>query len=495
MSRWVVLLLLLVVPGMGRADDALPGVLALEKVMQKAIRDAEPAIACILVSRSDGYQRLGQGPAPESPGKLGTYDPAALAFPPSMVREERDVWKKKLDLADATNVPESFGSGVVVDAKGLVLTNYHVVQGATRIYVRLPGQRGSYANIHAADPRSDLAVLRLLTPPANLKALPLGDGGKAERGQFILTLANPFAAGFRDGQPSASWGIVSNLRRRAPGPPREDDRPKTLHHYGTLIQTDARLHLGCSGGALLNLHGELIGLTTALAALHGGETPGGYAVPLDAGMKRIIEVLKRGEEVEYGFLGVVLRERAGAADGVVLRSVSTGSPAKRDAQLDGGDAILAVNGTPVREPDDLFLAVGMELAGAKVKLDVRRADGKRETVAVTLAKFYVPGVKIASSPGKRPWVRGLRVDDASLLVQQPPRRDEIPPGVVVAGVEPNSPAAKAKFRPGEIITHVNGVAVLTPAAFYREVLDRNGPFEFTLYSLTPGEPAPKVTVP
>src|SRR5262249_40067309 len=117
-------------------------------------------------------------------------------------------------------------------------------------------------------------VVGVLSPRVPVRPLPLGEGEKVRKGQFVLSLANPFAAGFRDGSPSASWGIISNLRRRAPTQQKEEDRTKTLHHYGTLLQTDARLHLGCSGGALIDLKGQLLGLTTALAALSGGQTPG-----------------------------------------------------------------------------------------------------------------------------------------------------------------------------------------------------------------------------
>ena len=178
-------------------------------------------------------------------------------------------------------------------------------------FCALPGGKAGYADILAGDARCDLAVLKLLDPRLGpLPVVALGDAGKLRKGQFILSLANPFAAGFRDGQPSASWGILSNIRRRAlSGPGREEERVKSLQHYGTLLQTDARLHLGCSGGALLNLQGEVVGLTTALAAIHGGETPGGFAVPLDEGMRRLLEVLKRGEEIDYGFLGVGIEDR------------------------------------------------------------------------------------------------------------------------------------------------------------------------------------------
>ena len=122
----------------------------------------------------------------------------------------------------------------------------------------------------------------------------------------MLTLSNPFAVGFRDGQPSASWGILSNIRRRAVAISNEAENVKPFHFYSTLLQTDARLHLGCSGGALLNLQGEMVGLITSMAAIQGGETPSGFAVPVTGNMRRIIDVLKRGEEVDYGFLGIGL---------------------------------------------------------------------------------------------------------------------------------------------------------------------------------------------
>src|SRR5262245_59273960 len=134
-----------------------------------------------------------------------------------------------------------------------------------------------------------------------------------------------------------------------------------LHHFGTLLQTDARLNLGCSGGALVDLKGELIGLTTSLAAISGGETPGGFAVPMTAGMARVIETLKRGEEVEYGFLGVKFEANEQQDQrGVRVADVVRGSPASR-AGLRSGDRIVEVAGVPVRDYDELFVAVGMHL--------------------------------------------------------------------------------------------------------------------------------------
>jgi len=494
MRRWSLLLLGWLLTGAARAGEpARDQALALQKTIQSVIGRAEPAIACILVSRSDLYHKLAKRPTDASitPGKLGPFIPSILF---NLDKEEQKRLRAQLDLADPRHVPEAFGSGVVMDAKGLVLTNYHVVQDATKIFVRLPGGTASYADIHAADPRSDLAVLRLLNPgPGPLQALPLGNDATIERGQFVVALANPYAAGFRDGQPSASWGIISNTRRRAPGILAEEDaNAKPLYAWGTLLQTDVRLNLGCSGGALVNLRGELIGLTTALAAIQGIDNPGGFAVPMDAAFRRIAGVLLRGEEVEYGFLGVgvsAVRTSGGAA----LERVINGSPADVDAKLRPRDVLLAIDGQPVRDVDDAFLALGMQLAGSRIALDIRRG-GRTVTTHATLAKFTVAGAKIASAPGKRPFVRGLRVDHASVLVQRPHSLLSVPPGVFISDVQPGSPAADAQLKTGDIIMHVDGQRVTTPAAFYEAVSQTQGPWELLLYGGSPNEPPVKATV-
>lgn len=495
MLRSVVFCLLLSLPAAAHAQDkALEQTLALQKVMEKLLAEAEPSIACILVSRSEAYRRLaGQPAGPEASGILGDF---AAPRRPDESDDERALWRK-LDFTDPAYVPEAFGSGVVIDAQGLILTNYHVIRDATKIFVRLPGDKSSYADIHAADPRSDLAVLRVRnTRILPLRALPVSADAKMQRGQFVLTLTNPYAAGFRDGQPSASFGIISNLRSRIPGQPREEERTKPLYYYGTLLQTDTRLHLGCSGGALLNLNGELIGLTTALAAIHGGDTPGGFALPLDAGVCRILEVLKRGEEVDYGFLGVAFQEhRPELGKGVAIHSVTGGSPAELGAHLRPNDIILALNDVPVAESDDLFRVLGTQLAGTKVKLKILQARTREIIHAeATLGKFYVSGKKIASSHGKRPFVRGLRVDYTTLLVMQPPRLARVPAGVLVSEVQPGTPSALAQLKPGEVITHVNGRPVTSPAAFYQAVATLAGPIELQLYNFGSQEPPAKVVL-
>jgi serine protease Do len=488
---------------LARGEDrpVLQQALALEQTVQELIKQAEPSVACILVSRSEDYRRLFHDEPPaDEPGKLGGFDPNGKHLQPTLpsprrrrflpdVERQTDDGTRRFDLSHPQYVPEAYGSGVVLDGKRLlILTNYHVVRDATKVYVVLAGGKGSYADIHAADPRSDLAVLRLedesLAPMPEITA---GDGGAVRKGQFVISLANPFAVGFRDGSPSASWGMVSNVRRRAAGTTEERDSQlqRPLHLYRTLLQTDARLNLGCSGGALLNLRGELIGLTTARAALAGTETAGGFAIPLDAATKRIIARQREGEEVEYGFLGVTSAPEGRRREGLPVRGIVPGSPAQR-AGLRAGESILSINDIPVSDPDDLFLTVGTLLAGSEVRVEVR---GKPQTVPVTLAKFYVPGKVIASK--RRPLVRGFRVDYTSVLWMQgyyggqmQAANAGILPGVYVSEVRSGSRAATAHLQVNDVITQVNGQAVESPADFYAAVekVADGAPLELTLVS-------------
>jgi serine protease Do len=459
MSRLALILLFVV--GLAVRAEPPAEALALQRAMHKIIDTAEPSVACILVSRSDKYAELGEGPSAAGDGKLGGFNPVRHRFGAGAVRE----LIRRLDLANPETVPEAYGSGIVIDDRGLVLTNYHVIERATKVYVRLPGaNRGSYADIMAADGRSDLAVLKLLSPPVDLKAISFGDGGKVRKGDWIVVMANPFSAGFRDGSASTSWGIVSNVRRRAPGPPDETKRAKPLAQFATLIQTDARLNLGSSGGALLNLDGELVGLTTSLAAIAGGETAGGYAIPIDANVRKMIEILKRGEEVEYGFLGVTVNPDARAfGRGVVIGDVAAGLPAAR-AKMKGGDIVTSINGNPIREQEDLFVNISAALAGSEVQIEALR-NGTEQQFKVRLAKSSHAEPIIASNRPKP--VFGLRVDYSSIL-----SIDSNPPeGVLVKELEPGSAAEKKlkdwADRSRLIVVAVDGQPVPTPAEFYR----------------------------
>lgn len=484
------LLVFLLLTPLARGDDDV--LRALEARVTRAARENGPSIACVLVSRSDAYHKAphwGVPPDPDRPDRLGRFDAAAARrlLPEDAPRRAlalRQIAEHDLSADDA--VPESYGSGFVVDRSGLVLTNAHVVKNATRVYVRLSGKRGSWADIHALDYRSDLAVLRLLDPPEGLKPLALGDGGAVSTGQLVLSLCNAFAPGTRDYEPTVRSGKVISLRQSPPGQKLDEAQlfRATLHGYGTLIQTDADVTPGCSGAALLDLDGKVIGLMTALVGITG-DRPGGYVIPIDRPTQKIIDVLKRGEEVEYGFLGVIIDQprRFGRVvpDGVYLFKVAPGSPASRSG-LRAGDVIIGVNGKEVRKNADLFLHVGMGLNGSTAAIEVRRGFGTQK-FNVKLGKFYVPGPVVAS---KRPAARfGLRVDHASILTQRnpfPAFARPLPDGVVIRDVVPESPADRARLQPDKLITHVNSRAVPTPADYHAEMARAGNRVKLTVVS-------------
>ena len=461
------------------ADPPQASAKALEEQMQKAIDDSSSAVVAIVVS----HQKYpGARPDPKAPGKLGGYISNELPrqpFGPFLLPPVN-----KYDLSKPENVADNtFGSGVIVDAaKGLVLTTHHLIDGATKIYIRSANGEGSYADIHAADARSDFAILKLLKAPSGLgeaKIAPVQlvdspDGKKAnlKRGSWVIALGHPLASGFADGQPSASWGILSNVRRRSGvAPQREELRSnKPLHTYGSLLQTDARLTLGSSGSVLLNLDGEVIGLGSTVAAVQGSEASGGYAIPFDANYRRILNVLKDGQEVDYGFLGVAPSTAPGG--GVEVSNITPGCPAA-EADIRNGDILKKIDGHLLKDTDDLLLYVGAALAGTDVTIEYQRR-GAPMKATVTLAKMANPLPSIASNPG--PSFHGLRADYASVrligLIGRNGPQVNPPAGVSVKDLEAGSIAEKRFKEAGEatagwIITHVNGAAVRSPGEFNR----------------------------
>jgi len=444
-------------------DDGLAPLRNFEKAVRKAVTRADAAIASIIVSR-----------------------------------DEKQSWQ---EFGKPDYVPEYYGTGIVIDHR-LILTCYHVVRDAQKIQVRLPslpdrrgieGQpRDSRAEIYAADNRSDLAVLRLERQDIDTPAIELGKGEMVAKGDVVVGLSYSFAAGFRDDGPNASWGVISNLRRRLPGGGREDDRNRSIHFYGTLLQTDARIQLGGSGGALLDLNGKLVGITTAVAALTAQDSTGGYAIPIDAGVRRIIEVLRKGEEVEYGFLGVQTAQVPGwrpARPGGLLQAVSGNSPAER-AGLRRGDIVLKVDGHPIRDPDDMFLYIGLGMAGREIVLLVQRGNSPPFEVKARLAKSMHGDFGIATN---RPTpVHGLSVDYTSVLSRF--NNEPMMDGVVVREVTKGTAAEQQKLSEmTDIITEVNKVAVHTPSEFYREAEKATGKNQPVRLTLT--NPPRTVTLP
>jgi serine protease Do len=473
--------------------------------MQKLIADVEPSVVALVVSHNPKHKI----PDASRPWELGEY---ASPFVPNF-RGRQTQERDKLDPSDSRNAGDfTVGSGIVLDgANGLIATCYHLLDGAKKIYVRMPGG-GSYADIVAGDSRSDLAVIRVRAPSPKIKTVTFADVRTQElrtakatvaRGQMVVSVAHPFGTGFADGQASASWGIISNVGRKGALLPGADDaRPGYLYQYSSLIQTDARLNIGCSGGGIFNLNGELIAMSSTIAGVAGSESAGGFGIPMDLVYRGILETLQKGHEVEYGFLGVQLSGFSGSGDsaGLAVTGITSEGPAER-AGMQPTDLIHSINGRPLRDETDLYLYVGGALAGRDASVEVIRGNQKK-TIRVQLAKFQHPYSFIASE--KSPSFHGLRVEYSSMMVQQVffgPRG--IPQiklsGVIVRELEPNSKAEAAfKNLPATqgrwLITKVNGIATPTPQTFYAAARDRQT-LELTLVSAMGGTDVRKVTLP
>ncbi|MGB9690233.1 MAG: S1C family serine protease, partial [Thermogutta sp.] len=403
-------------PGPPGAEEGMAFVAAMESAIVNAVEKAEKsvvAIARVRVSR---------------PGEVFNLEPRPDLFGQLFAPVPR------LQPGDADFVATDYAAGVIVDSDGLVLTLAQVLADDSEYYVTLSDHRVFRASVKAADPRSDLAVLAI--PAHDLTPIALGDAGTLRKGQIVIALGNPYAIA-RDGQVCASWGIVSNLGRKAPAFP-SDQEPTgkpTLHHFGTLIQTDARLSFSTNGGALINLRGEMVGMLTALPAVAGFETAAGYAYPVDETFRRVLNHLKRGEEVDYGFLGVqpeglTLKERASGNNGARVARVIPGAPAER-AGLRPNDVITSVNGEKIYDEDGLVLLVGRLAADASVNLEVLR-EGRRFNVQAKLTKYPVRGKKIVTAP--RPKWRGIAVDYVSALTIAPESFWQFPRTLDAVGV-------------------------------------------------------------
>ena len=397
------------------------------------------------------------------------------------------------DLRRPEFIPLEYASGVVVDPDGLILTNYHILGDPQQSSYTVWSAGKSYANarVKAADAWSDLAVLEI--EASGLVPIEFGEPTVLRKGRIVVALGNPYATA-RDGSVSATWGIVSNIDRKVDGPAVvthnsksvELGKRQTRYHFGNLIQTDAKLSLGTSGGPLLDLQGRMVGLTTALAVLAGYERNVGYAIPADHDFRRIVEQLKQGQEVEYGFLGVepVNIELTPGDFAVMLRSVEPGTPALKYG-LREQDIVMQIEGRPVRTTDDLFYAIGSLPAGEEATIVVRR-DGRQITKSVLLAKKYIATTWPAISTAPAEAWRGLAIDYATAV---PPRQNVglDPEGCVfVRDVQPDSIAWKYGIRPGVFVSHLNGERVTSPQEFFAKARAVSGGAEL-LFTTRVGE--------
>ncbi len=340
------------------------------------------------------------------------------------------------------------GSGVIISPDGYIITNNHVVQGATDIKVTMSDRRILTAKLVGTDPLTDLAVIKI--EGGNFPNVPLGDSSKLRPGQTVLAFGNPF--GFRF---TVTRGIVSALNR--PNPYSDDPRKP-----GEFIQTDAAINQGNSGGPLVDARGEVVGINTFLISPSGTFAGMGFAIPTQI-VQPTVDSLVRYGKVSHSYIGVGITDITPenskffdmkSANGAVITEVQPDSPGAK-AGLKVGDVIVQLDGKKVTDAGQLQMEVGEKRPGAKIALEVMR-DGKSIDVPVTLEELGGEGnMKLASATdnGKPRW--GIGLGDLTSDVRQQLQAPATLKGAVVERVQPGSPADDAGLQPGEVIQSVD----------------------------------------
>ena len=361
-----------------------------------------------------------------------------------------------------TQREQALGSGVIVSPEGYILTNNHVVGGASDVRVTLSDKRELKARTVGADSKTDIAVLKI--DAANLSPITIGDSAKVQVGDVALAIGDPFGVG-----ETVTSGIISATGRGNLG----------IEDYEDFLQTDAPINPGNSGGALVNDRGELVGINTAILTHGSGGSQGiGFAVPSNLAREVMDEILKNGH-VTRAYLGIYPQDVTPAmarsfgekeAQGIVIGDVSPDSPAK-SAGLERGDIILDVNGTPVSDSNQLRMSISMMHPGADVSIKYLR-DGGEHTVNVKLAEMPRDSAQQNSSGANDSGSKALEGVDVETLTASVAGELGISPstkGVVVTDIDPSSKMADSGLQKGDVIQEVNHQPVTNVSEFQRAV--------------------------
>lgn len=361
---------------------------------------------------------------------------------------------------------KGLGSGIILSADGLILTNHHVIENADEITVDT-GNTQYDATIVGKDEKTDVAILQLKGKVSGLTPIEYGDSSLLRIGEVVLAVGNPFGIG-----KTVTMGIVSAKGRTEVG----------IVDYANFIQTDAAINPGNSGGALVNMKGELIGINTAIFSRSGGYQGIGFAIPSNMARSISKSLLEDGR-VSRGYLGVEIQDLnanlqtalgLASTNGVLISNVRAGDAGAKGG-LRQGDVIWSVNGAPTRSVNQLRNTIASAGAKKKVTLKLSR-DGKPKTITLVLGELE-SGEKSRSNPesagSKEDGGLAVKTLNAQLRQRLPRLPKSVQAGVVVVGVEPGSKAEDSGLRPGDVIVRA-GRRSVTSASEFRAAQQRKG---------------------
>ena len=353
---------------------------------------------------------------------------------------------------DDSRVSKALGSGVVVDSSGLVVTNYHVIDGMTQVQVALSDKREFEAQIVLRDPRTDLAVLRIKGGDS-FPFMEMGDSDALEVGDFVIAIGDPFGVG-----QTVTQGIVSALARTQ----------ISASDSGFFIQTDAAINPGNSGGALVDLDGRLVGINSMIYSRSGGSMGIGFAIPVNMVKGVVSAALQGGKTVKRPWLGATLQNVSkDIADnlglerptGALVVEVAAQGPAAA-AGLRRGDIIAAIDGQAIDDAESAGFRLGVKSLGGLASLKILR-EGRTLDLSLKLASApEVPARDTLTIRGRSPFA-GAEVMNLSPAVKEELSLQGASDGVVVAAVADGSTAAQVGVQKGDIVVAVNGQRIGT----------------------------------
>ncbi len=361
----------------------------------------------------------------------------------------------------------SLGSGVIVDADGLIVTNHHVIQEGQEVTVVLADRREFEARVLRSDERTDLAVLKIEVSGERLPVLEIGDSDTLQVGDLVLAIGNPFGVG-----QTVTSGIVSGLARTAVG----------ISDFQSFIQTDAAINPGNSGGALVDLDGRLVGINTAIFSRSGGSIGIGFAIPTSM-VRTVLDGARGGGPIVRAWLGASsqaitaeIAQTLGLSHpmGVLIKDVTPESPAARAGIL-GGDVIFSIQGHDVEDPEDLRFRVAALPINTVARLKVWRSGRQREVVATLTAPPEQPPRDLLVVKGRHP-LSGATVGNLNPAFAEELGMDTTARGVAVVSVEPDSIAQRVGLQKGDILVSLNNRPTPTVAELRAVVTGSSAPW-------------------